>query len=248
MSKAINERYDFKQVHDFVPARLISRWTRQILDDAENWKPRKSYYTYGRLYYSDIQSDNIGAYHGDAPKDNALLDKLPSMRAYVLEAAKHLPSLALLNGGKPRVLSRRETTKTSCWCDYGIHIYTPLQNSSVGAHVDFELFAPYPEKMLNRDTICYSMTLAIACPASGGGLIIWPRQKVWANMTPEQWPEALWEDKQELGYSPGTLSLFNSFCMHQVEPCQISRKAPWRITLLTHFLYRPELGCWEYWS
>jgi hypothetical protein len=137
----------------------------------------------------------------------------------------------------------RRTILGPYWTDYGFAVYERDGQSGV-AHTDLEGLIPYPSSMFDGATEAYSATVAVDCPASGGGLWIDRRQRRVGHYVPPRSRKG-WKLYE---YQPGTLTLFDAFLPHAIQGFRLSDTAPRRVILVVHFLYRKEpYPHYQYW-
>ncbi len=133
------------------------------------------------------------------------------------------------------------------WCESGLHIYSDQCgiNTKIGVvHQDLEGLIPYPNMMFDEETFAFSAVLSVAIPEQLGGLNVWNRRFLATNI----FPDLFEDDKVELDYEVGTITIIDSFLPHQIQNIVCSVKNPFRITGVMHFLYRPQpYPHWEYW-
>jgi hypothetical protein len=225
------------QIRDFVSRRHLQNWAARIVSDRRHWQTcfNGDFSTYGSAWYTEIEEGCPARYQANANLWNARLQKFPNLKAYVAGIADLLPRSV-------PVVPRRAVLGPY-WNDYGFTVYERNGQSGV-AHTDLEGLIPYPDSMFDPNTEAYSATLAVECPAEGGGLRIDPRKRRLGHYVPPPTRKG-WKLYR---YYPGTLTLFDSFLPHSIEGFQLSRAHPRRIVLAVHFLYRESpYPHYQYW-
>lgn len=235
----------FAQVQNFATVTQCRGWTQTILAREDAWIERDDdSWTFGNSWYQDLEAGNAHAYHANAMRSNELVGLLLGFKETLLRASAMLltPDGSTLN----HVRARHENLGPY-WCEAGLHIFAgkPGVRNDVGvAHRDFEGLTPYPAHMFCEQTRAYSVVLAVAVPEVGGGLNVWEGRRLAADVFPEV--EAA--GAKVLRYETGTLTIIDSFLMHQIQPIICSSQKPLRISGVMHFLYldKPHPH-WEYW-
>lgn len=110
-------------------------------------------------------------------------------------------------------------------------------------HADYEGIAPYPPMLFDPQTRAYSAVISLATAASGGNLMIWKDRKLASQ-------EMELDDSlaEEVTYSVGSMSIFDSFCYHRIMASKLDDSHRFRAIAAVHFLYLDKpYPHFEYW-
>lgn len=236
---------EFVQIREFAHPKKCHEWNQIILDQRDHWIKRdQDTWSYGNVWYFDIAAGRVHRYFANAINSNRLIAGLPGYLDVMRESVRHI----LAPDGQLCLETRaRHENLGPYWCESGLHIYTAEYgiNTKIGMiHQDLEGLIPYPQMMFDEDTFAYSAVLSVAIPEQLGGLSVW-KTRFPASNTSTALCE---EDKVELDYEVGTMTIIDSFMPHQIQNFVCSKKHPFRITGVMHFLYRSQpYPHWEYW-
>ncbi|MDQ2994371.1 MAG: hypothetical protein M3R00_05435 [Pseudomonadota bacterium] len=235
----------FIQLRDFAKRSQCQHWMQIILNHDNEWIERDpGAWSFGNAWYFDIEAGLAHQYFANAESSNRLIRKLPGYLDTMRDCVRHI-----LNPNGEICLDTRARHENlgPYWCESGLHIYEGDYDMSTevgGVHQDLEGLIPYPHLMFADDTVAYSAVLSIAVPEKGGGLNVWKTRFIASNA----FPDLSEDDKVELDYQVGTMTIIDSFMPHQIQDIVCSEKNPLRITGVMHFLYRQDpYPHWEYW-
>lgn len=228
----------YLQIKNFVPKETCDSWTRQIICQRSRWTRGIGCFTYGQAWYLCTELGLPDAYFANAQRANDLVASLPGYREAMVGCSRFFENPT--GQGELPVRARRENLGPY-WSDTGLHIFETCETRSFPIHADLEGLIPYPPKMFDPTTRIYSCVLSVTAPRNGGGLKIWDEPYFpKGGLVQVQSPGKLLE------YETGTLTIFDSFLPHQIQP--FAGPGDYRITGVIHFLYlESPYPHWEYW-
>jgi hypothetical protein len=224
-------------VHDrltdvaLLDAREVERALADIHATREHWTARHSkhpFFTLGAASYMDARGGRFAEYQASAQRTNPVLrDRF----GWLLEKVR--TAVAAHVGGTV-VYDERIALP-------GFHVFLyaeDAENASASVHYDqqYELIdwtgigTPDPDTQL-------SLTLAVALPASGGGLLVWNLNRLELERMPPDARKAHMAANRNAVFSPyevGHLFIHSGHQLHQGAPSKALRPDDARITLQCH--------------
>lgn len=226
-------------IPNFVSAADCERWLAQVWDDKEFWENRFEFInSYGSAWYLDIEVGLLNYYYANATATNERLQRLEGL---VQKLSSVCIDLVAPDGSTGHPARPRKDNLGPYWADAGVVIMTRGREGEI--HADYEGLAPYPAKLFDANTRAYSAVLSLFKPKIGGNLKIWLKRFL-GNEKPEL------EDyfAQVADYAPGSVTIFDSFCYHQILASELTDDRPYRAIAGMHFLYMDApYPHWEYW-
>jgi hypothetical protein len=223
-----------------VSSHVCAAWLTRIIGDRDKWIDRfdGAMFSYGRSWYLDIEHGILHVYHAEAERANALIrEALPGLVEALLQSA---PLLVGPNGERDLPTRARRENLGPYWCDAGVHIIP--EGHSGDWHADYEGLAPYPAMLFDEHTRAYSSVLAVT--GEREGLEVFAGDRFLGNVSGETIDATLSQRTPTiLPYSPGTLTIIDSFLFHKIPP-----PTSMRVTAVMHFVFREApYPHWEYW-
>lgn len=226
-------------IDNFVDESTCSQWLGQVLANQEAMETRFEFiHSYGSSWYLDIEHGLLAYYHANAQATNQLLHALPGLVATLAGVSKYLEA----PDGSTGLPSRpRSENLGPYWADAGVVLM--MKGTEGVIHADYEGMAPYPSMLFDPQTRAYSAVISLATAASGGNLMIWKDRKLASQ-------EMELDDSlaEEVTYSVGSMSIFDSFCYHRIMASKLDDSHRFRAIAAVHFLYLDKpYPHFEYW-
>jgi hypothetical protein len=232
------EKGGYVQIPHYVTPELCKEWCDLVCAQEEGWETHFEHlHSYGVAWYLEIENGRLHYYHAQAERTNAQLAAIPDLLP-ILSAVGQV--LVGPDGRTGYPVRPRRINLGPYWSDAGLVLSS---KGRIGeAHADYEGLAPYPAKLFDSNTLAFSAIISLAVPAQGGNLKLWPGRKIANQDFCEESPSV------ELVYKVGTLTVFDSFCFHQIQPAEMNEEFPFRMVAGIHFLFidGPEPH-WEHW-
>jgi hypothetical protein len=224
---------------NYVDEATCSAWLSQVLANQDEMETRFEFiHSYGSSWYLDIEHGLLAYYHANAEHTNELLHALPNLVETLADSAKFLEA----PDGSTGLPSRpRSQNLGPYWANAGVVLM--MKGTEGVIHADYEGIAPYPPMLFDPQTRAYSAVISLATAASGGNLMIWKSRKLASE-------EFEMDDScaQEVAYSVGSLSIFDSFCYHRIMASKLDDNHRFRAIAAVHFLYLDKpYPHFEYW-